>query len=233
MWPLISSAEDLLGVRLALLGRVGELDAAGLHAAAGEHLRLDHDRTADVGRDLLGALGVGGEAAAGDGNALALEDLPALVLEEPHGGAGTLAGEAVRAYGGFEAHFAPTRPPVDACCPRGACCRGGRSRHPPSVARRSRSSPSNVEPLATLPVPHPIGARFRDGLMYVTTTEGLTVYDVTDPGAAGAGRRAGAAALRERGRGPRRRHPAGLERPERGRRGAVRDRHLEPAACRC
>jgi LVIVD repeat len=40
---------------------------------------------------------------------------------------------------------------------------------------------SNVEPLATLPVPHPIGARFRDGFMYVTTTEGLTVYDVTKP----------------------------------------------------
>jgi hypothetical protein len=40
---------------------------------------------------------------------------------------------------------------------------------------------SNVEPLATLPVPNPIGARFRDGYMYVTTTEGLTVYDVTKP----------------------------------------------------
>jgi hypothetical protein len=40
---------------------------------------------------------------------------------------------------------------------------------------------SNVTPLATLPVPNPIGARFRDGHMYVTTTEGLTVYDVTKP----------------------------------------------------
>jgi LVIVD repeat-containing protein len=40
---------------------------------------------------------------------------------------------------------------------------------------------NNVEPLATLPVPHPIGARFRDGFMYVTTTEGLTVYDITNP----------------------------------------------------
>ena len=39
----------------------------------------------------------------------------------------------------------------------------------------------NVKPLLTLPVPHPIGARFRDGLMYVTTTEGLSVYDITDP----------------------------------------------------
>ncbi len=40
---------------------------------------------------------------------------------------------------------------------------------------------NNVEPLATLPIPHPIGARFRDGLMYVTTTEGLTIYDITNP----------------------------------------------------
>ena len=39
----------------------------------------------------------------------------------------------------------------------------------------------NVTPLATLPIPHPIGARFRDGYMYVTTTEGLTVYDVRRP----------------------------------------------------
>ena len=40
---------------------------------------------------------------------------------------------------------------------------------------------SNVTPLGTLPVPNPIGARFRGGYMYVTTTEGLTVYDVTKP----------------------------------------------------
>ena len=40
---------------------------------------------------------------------------------------------------------------------------------------------SNVDPLLTIPVPHPIGARFRDGLMYVTTTEGLNIYDVSDP----------------------------------------------------
>ena len=40
---------------------------------------------------------------------------------------------------------------------------------------------SNVETLATLPVPNPICARFRDGFMYVTSTEGLTVYDVREP----------------------------------------------------
>ncbi len=76
--------EDLAGVRLGLLGRVGELHAAGLHAPAGEHLRLDHHRAADLRRDRLGLLGVRREAAVGHGNALALEDLPRFVLEEAH-----------------------------------------------------------------------------------------------------------------------------------------------------
>ena len=40
--------EDRLGVLGGLLGRVGELDAAGLHPAAAQHLRLDHDRPADL-----------------------------------------------------------------------------------------------------------------------------------------------------------------------------------------
>src|SRR5687767_11098477 len=51
----------------------------------------------------------------------------------------------------------------------------------PKLAGERPLASSNVEPLATLPVPNPIGARFRDGLMYVTTTEGLTIYDVTKP----------------------------------------------------
>jgi hypothetical protein len=51
----------------------------------------------------------------------------------------------------------------------------------PRLAGERPLASSNVEPLATLPVPNPIGARFRDGFMYVTTTEGLTVYDVTKP----------------------------------------------------
>ena len=44
--------EDLRGVGLGLLGGVGELDAAGLHPPAGQHLGLDHHRAAD----LLGGL---------------------------------------------------------------------------------------------------------------------------------------------------------------------------------
>jgi hypothetical protein len=51
----------------------------------------------------------------------------------------------------------------------------------PRLAGERPLASSNVEPLATLPVPNPIGARFRDGYMFVTTTEGLTVYDVRTP----------------------------------------------------
>jgi hypothetical protein len=95
--------EDVAGVRLGLLGGVGELHAAGLHAAAGEHLRLDHHRAADVGRDLLGLLGVRGETAARDRNALAFEDLARLELEEAHlerktaAGGGHAAGDTSKA----------------------------------------------------------------------------------------------------------------------------------------
>jgi hypothetical protein len=39
----------------------------------------------------------------------------------------------------------------------------------------------NVTPLLTIPVSTPIGARFRDGLMYVTGSVGLSIYDVSDP----------------------------------------------------
>lgn len=51
----------------------------------------------------------------------------------------------------------------------------------PRLAGERPLASSNVDLLATLPVPNPIGARFRGGFMYVTTTEGLTVYDVTKP----------------------------------------------------
>src|SRR4051812_41769751 len=39
----------------------------------------------------------------------------------------------------------------------------------------------NVTPLLTIPVGKPIGARFRDNYMYISGTDGLTVYDVSDP----------------------------------------------------
>jgi hypothetical protein len=39
----------------------------------------------------------------------------------------------------------------------------------------------NVRLLGTVPNPGVIGARFRDGVMYVTSVAGLTTYDVSDP----------------------------------------------------
>ena len=79
--------EDVLRVVGGLVGAVGELHAAGLHAAAGEHLGLDHGRAADPVRDLARLLVGGGEPEVGDRNPGPLDDLAGLVLEEAHGGA--------------------------------------------------------------------------------------------------------------------------------------------------
>jgi len=67
--------QDLARLALGLLGRVGEADAAGLHAAAGQHLRLDDDGTADFPGDPLDVLDRLGEAAGRDRDPLALQDL--------------------------------------------------------------------------------------------------------------------------------------------------------------
>ena len=64
---------------------LGELHAAGLHAAAGEHLRLDDDGAADALGDALGLLRVAREAVIGDRDAGAPYDLARLVFEEPQG----------------------------------------------------------------------------------------------------------------------------------------------------
>ena len=66
-------------------GDVGELDPAGLAAAAGQHLRLDDDRPAELrgrGPRLLGARR---EPPLGHGNAVAAEELLPLVLVQVHG----------------------------------------------------------------------------------------------------------------------------------------------------
>jgi hypothetical protein len=86
--PVDLEVEDRLRVRLRLLRRVGELDAAGLHAAAGQHLRFDDDGAADLRGDALGVLRRLRIAAGRDRDAFALQDLARFVLEEPHGGAG-------------------------------------------------------------------------------------------------------------------------------------------------
>ena len=79
-------AEDLAGRGLGLVGRVGELDAAGLAAAAGLDLGLDDDQVPPP--KLLGrgsGLGAGrGDHAAEHGHAVLLEQVARLVLEQVH-----------------------------------------------------------------------------------------------------------------------------------------------------
>jgi hypothetical protein len=74
MVPVDLELQDVGRVLLGLVGRVGELHAAGLHAPAGEHLGLDDGRAADALGDLPGLGGVGREAVVGDGDARALDD---------------------------------------------------------------------------------------------------------------------------------------------------------------
>ena len=49
-------AEDRLGLLVGLVGGVGKLDAAGLAAAAGLHLRLDDQQRRTVREQLARAL---------------------------------------------------------------------------------------------------------------------------------------------------------------------------------
>ena len=83
--------EHVLGVGGGLVGRVGELDAAGLHPAAGQDLGLDDHRAADLGGDLPGLLGRGGEPVLGDRDPGLGHDRPRFVLKETHRGRGSLA----------------------------------------------------------------------------------------------------------------------------------------------
>jgi hypothetical protein len=76
--------EDVARILLGLLGGVGELYAAGLHASAGEHLGLDHCGTADTLRDPPCLGGVGRKAVVSDWDTGALDYLARLILEESH-----------------------------------------------------------------------------------------------------------------------------------------------------
>ena len=78
--------EDVARLRLRVGRIVGELDAAGLAAAARQHLRLDDDRAAERRRRGAGFLRRDGEPPVGDGDADAAEELLPLVLVEIHGG---------------------------------------------------------------------------------------------------------------------------------------------------
>ena len=83
--PADVHAEDRGRVRLGLLGRVRELDAAGLAAAADEHLRLDDDLAAELLGSGASLLGSRREAPLRHRNAGAREQLLSLVFVEIHG----------------------------------------------------------------------------------------------------------------------------------------------------
>ena len=70
----------------ASVGVLGDLDPAGLAAAADQHLGLDRAGVADPLRGGDGVVDVGGDLAARHGDAVLGEQLLALVLEEVHGG---------------------------------------------------------------------------------------------------------------------------------------------------
>ena len=74
------------------------------------------------------------------------------------------------------------------------------------------------------------GMTFKDHYAFLSGWGGITVLDIAQADVAAGRRRPPAAALRERGRRPVRRHPPDRERPRRGRPGRdpVRDRHRQP-----
>ncbi len=78
-------AEDVLRVGERVVGGGGVLHAAGLAAAAGLDLRLDHDGLADFLGDGLGALGGVGHPTRRGGHVVLGEQLFRLVFEEIHG----------------------------------------------------------------------------------------------------------------------------------------------------
>jgi hypothetical protein len=77
--------EDLAGARLRLVRRGGELDPSGLAAAAGQHLRLDDHRPAELFGRRARLLRARRQPAVRDGDAVPPEELLPLVLVQVHG----------------------------------------------------------------------------------------------------------------------------------------------------
>ncbi len=77
--------DDVSGGLTGFVRGIGELDAAALTAAAGVDLGLDGDGDGEVGGDGRGIVGRGGDAAAGDGDAVSGEELLGLVFVDLHG----------------------------------------------------------------------------------------------------------------------------------------------------
>ena len=84
-WPLMSRPRISSARAAGLLRAPGDLDAAGLAAAAGLHLGLDDDDgSAELGRGALRLLGGGRGDAAEHGDPVRLEHVPGLVLVQIH-----------------------------------------------------------------------------------------------------------------------------------------------------
>ncbi len=83
--------QDPAGMALGLLGRVGELDASGLHAPACQHLRLDHHGARDFSRNVTRFLGGLRESVLCYRDTCLRDDRAGLVLEEAHQRRGRLA----------------------------------------------------------------------------------------------------------------------------------------------
>jgi hypothetical protein len=77
-------AEDRLGMLARLIGVGGDLDPAGLAAAADQHLGLDRTGEADPLGGGYGGLDCRGDLAARHGYAVLGEELLSLILEEVH-----------------------------------------------------------------------------------------------------------------------------------------------------
>ena len=85
-WPRMSSPRMSRALLLGVVRVLGQLHAAGLAAAAGQHLRLDDDLAADLLRRPPRLFRRRRDAPVGDGDAEALEQLLALVLVQVHRG---------------------------------------------------------------------------------------------------------------------------------------------------
>src|SRR5207237_2444155 len=82
--PTDVEPEDVARLRLGIRRILGELDAAGLAAPPGEHLRLDDDRAAQLLGGLARVLRRGGETSVGDRDPDPREEILALVFVEVH-----------------------------------------------------------------------------------------------------------------------------------------------------
>ncbi len=82
--PLDVQAEDVVGVRVRVVGRRGVFDAARLTPATGLDLGFDHDGTADFRGDRSGLFGVVGHPARRGRHAPPDEQFFRLILEKIH-----------------------------------------------------------------------------------------------------------------------------------------------------